>query len=40
VEARRAAGLLADSAGGLGFYLLDAPPPARREKPAPDARAD
>jgi protein-L-isoaspartate O-methyltransferase len=39
VERKRAAGLLAPSANGLGFYLLDAPPAAPREKPVPDAQA-
>jgi precorrin-6B methylase 2 len=40
VEAKRAAGLLAASASGLGFYLLDAPLPAPRPTQAADAQAE
>jgi protein-L-isoaspartate O-methyltransferase len=40
VDTRRAAGLLVDSDGGRGFFLADEPPPAPREKPAADPRAE
>jgi hypothetical protein len=36
VEAKRAAGLLADSFNGIGFFVLDTPPPAAE----PKAKAD
>ncbi len=36
VEAKRAAGLLADSHSGIGFFLLDAPPPAAKPTAEPD----
>jgi protein-L-isoaspartate O-methyltransferase len=40
VVAKRAAGLVAESENGVGFYLLDSPLPAPREKPAADAQAE
>ena len=36
VDAKRAAGLLADSYSGIGFFLLDAPPPAAKPKAEAD----
>jgi hypothetical protein len=36
VEAKRAAGLLADSFNGIGFFVLDAPPPAAKPTPETD----
>jgi hypothetical protein len=36
VDAKRAAGLLADSHSGIGFFLLDAPPPGAKPRAEPE----
>ena len=36
VDAKRAAGLLADSHSGIGFFVLDAPPPAAKPRAEPE----
>ncbi len=36
VDAKRAVGLLADSHSGIGFFVLDAPPPAAKPRAEPE----